>query len=114
MTRSNDSSEQSMVPERTPLEDSVRRLIRYSIVLYVVVGLLCIGMVAVIVKTVGDAHQTRDALCTLRSDLEVRVASSRKFLDDHPNGIPGVPVETIREGIRNQDRTIHALDSINC
>lgn len=99
---------------KAPLEESVKRLIRYSIVLYVVVAVLCVGLAAVVVKTTSEARDTRDSLCTLRADLEVRVESSRKFLDEHPEGIPGVPARAIREGIRNQDRTIHALDSLHC
>lgn len=61
-----------------------------------------------------DASVTTAALCALRVDLERRVATSRAFLVEHPNGIPGIPARTIRDGIVNQGRTITALAGIAC
>jgi hypothetical protein len=65
-------------------------------------------------KTSGDARVTTAALCALRTDLELRAASSRRFLADHPDGIPGIPAKVIRDGISNQERTITALRGIDC
>jgi hypothetical protein len=60
------------------------------------------------------AVQTNDALCALRVDLEARVAASEQFLEDNPNGIPGLPAAVIRTGITNQQRTIEALGDLEC
>jgi hypothetical protein len=61
-----------------------------------------------------DAAQATGALCTLRADLEQRVASSEGFLREHPEGVAGIPARTIRESIANQRRTIAALSGLNC
>lgn len=69
---------------------------------------------ALTARTSRDAQQTRFALCALRNDLEVRVSTSQVFLAEHPHGIPGVPVQSIRDGIANQQRTIAALSDLDC
>lgn len=69
---------------------------------------------ALALRVAHDARVTTAALCALRNDLEVRVASSRSFLVDHPNGIPGISAKAIRDGIANQERTIVALSVIDC
>jgi hypothetical protein len=82
---------------------------------------LTIATVALFLSVAGisvyfyiDASHSRQALCTLRGDLEQRVQSSRDFLRDHPKGIPGIPIATIKQGIDNQQRTIDALSSLSC
>ena len=62
-------------------------------------------------KVAGDSN---DALCALRVDLEKRVASSEQFLRENPDGIPGIPAKTIRDGVTNQQRTIKALSQLAC
>lgn len=81
------------------------------------VALLAVG---VVLNTAGWVvgflanKQSTDALCALRGDLERRVASSEKFLSEHPDGIPGIPAKTIRDGIANQQRTILVLNDLSC
>jgi hypothetical protein len=101
---------------RSPLEDSVRKLIHFSIGLYVIVLLLILGGAGSAIYVVLTNHDTRDALCTFRTDLEVRVASSRKFLDEHPEGLPkaGISAQQLSQSIRNQDRTVDALRGLDC
>lgn len=69
---------------------------------------------ALALRTSHDAQTTTTALCALRNDLQVRVTSSREFLAEHPNGIPGISGKAIRDGIANQERTITALAGIAC
>lgn len=89
------------MPELTPASpsDGVRAALRWlvaaTVALYLVVG--------------GLAWQNTRAICALRSDVEVRVASSEKYLREHPEGFPGLSPQTIRDGIANQKRTIKAL-----
>jgi hypothetical protein len=61
-------------------------------------------------------NQTADtqALCSLRGDVERRVASGTAFLQVHPRGIPGISALTIRSGIDNSRRTVKALGSLVC
>ena len=80
-----------------------------------------VGFVASLVLifgTVGyvfhESARTTHALCALRGDLENRITASTKYLQEHPEGIPGVPVKVIRDGIQNQKRTVRALRSLSC
>jgi hypothetical protein len=54
------------------------------------------------------------ALCALRYDLDLRIATSQTFLDEHPKGIPGVPVALIQTGLANSIRTRKTLDVLEC
>lgn len=91
------------------------RLIRIVIVC-VAVGTVInsTGGVYLYVQGQSRAAQTTDALCALRRDMQVRVDGGRAFLREHPNGIPGISAADIRDGIRNQQRTIKALAGIDC
>jgi hypothetical protein len=100
------------------LRSALRRLGYATVVLYVVLSLL--GLVFYVSSThrrdeiAAVAASTNTALCALRSDLERRVASSIAFLEDNPEGFPGIPAQTIRDSIANQERTITALAVLTC
>lgn len=88
----------------------LRQIRRAVLIAYAFIALLFI------VAVVGFLANRRavDSLCTLRSDLQTRVTASQKFLDQHPNGIAGIPPKAIRDGIANQQRTIKALQGLSC
>lgn len=50
-----------------------------------------------------------DAICALKHDLEQRVSNSQQFLIEHPNGIPGIKAQLIKDNIAQQKRTIDIL-----
>lgn len=58
--------------------------------------------------------RTTSALCAFRHDLESRIRQSADFLAKHPNGIPGIPVGTIRTSLNNQRATVKSLDILTC
>jgi hypothetical protein len=60
------------------------------------------------------AVSTANALCVLRRDLEVRVENTQEFLDENPDGIPGISSAQIEMSIRNQQETIEALADLRC
>jgi hypothetical protein len=60
------------------------------------------------------AFSTNQALCALRTDLELRVANAEEFLAENPNGIPGISAATIEQSIQNQRSTIEALEDLDC
>lgn len=62
----------------------------------------------------GLATATNGALCALRIDLETRVATTEKFLHDHPGGFAGIPAATIRNSLTGQQHTIRALSGLTC
>jgi hypothetical protein len=53
---------------------------------------------------------SHDALCALNQRNIDRIAVSRQFLRDHPNGIPGIPTKIIRDGIKSDQSTVRILN----
>lgn len=64
-----------------------------------------------LVKQGAESHE---ALCIFKSDLERRIGDGEQFLRDNPNGIPGIPEETLRNSIDNQKRTLASLAVLDC
>ena len=102
-----DSLETRGLETATALRKSLRKLVLATVVLYLVIA--AIGL-----KIYLNGRDTTDALCTLRTDLQVRVNSSTNFLIEHPKGIPGITPKMIRDGIDNQQRSINALQGLHC
>lgn len=82
-------------------------------------------MVAVVVAvTIGgyfklqalanQGHSVHAAVCVFRADLEKRVETSKQFLKEHPNGIPGIPASLIKNSIENIQKTIDSLKRLDC
>lgn len=61
-----------------------------------------------------EGSETHEAICALTADLAVRTEGTRRFLGEHPHGIPGIPARTLRESLQNQERTIGALSVVSC
>jgi hypothetical protein len=101
-----------------PLQGAFKRLTRATVALYLVLAVL--GGYAYITATrqrneiARVALETNNALCTLRGDLEQRVATTKKFLAHNPEGLPGLPAKVLRTSIANQESTIDALSNLNC
>jgi hypothetical protein len=57
---------------------------------------------------------TNSALCTFRADVQQRAQNTEKFLAEHPQGIPGIPVGTLRQSLDGQRRTVKALSDLDC
>lgn len=110
---------QAQIGEHTPDPfDRIERLVKVlglaTALLYVVLALLA-GVAYYEIRQVVNRNTTAlKGLCELRSDLEVRIASSRKFLKEHPNSLPGIPAATIQQSISNMERTLKALDVVRC
>lgn len=69
----------------------------------------------VIAQRVSDeATRNKLALCTFRQDLATRAENTKNFLKDHPEGIPGIPVAVIEQGLTNQEATIKSLAILKC
>lgn len=61
-----------------------------------------------------ETRTTHDALCTYRKNLKDAAASSRAFLKEHPNGIPGISAAQIRQSIGRQEATVASLAILKC
>jgi hypothetical protein len=114
------AAEQDGAPVKV-LEEILRvqqRMTRATVALYLVLALF--GGVAWSVRAndtarvdeIATTNQT--ALCALRTDVERRIISSEQFLEDHPNGIPGISAATIRQSLTAQRETVDALSAVEC
>jgi hypothetical protein len=84
--------------------------------------LVNVALIAVIVGigawNYSQVNQAEKALCSLRENLEVRVASSEQYLADVSSGerepIQGITEADIITSLKNQRQTIDALSNLNC
>lgn len=100
------------------VQATLRRLVWATVVVYVMLAaLVVIGYLNSASQRdalAATVHTTTSALCALRGDLEQRVQTSLTFLENNPEGIPGISAKAIRDGIVNQQRTIDALAPLAC
>lgn len=66
------------------------------------------------VATKAEAERTNAALCAVRTGEEKAVQVQKDFLNENPEGIPGISRTLIKTGITNRERTIKALSQLHC
>jgi len=99
--------------ERAPVKGL--KLAIAAFVLSVFLAAVALGLgVYVLTDKSDEGSETHEGVCALVADLETRTDGTRVFLHQHPNGIPGIPVSTLRESLHNQERTIDALSVVSC
>lgn len=91
--------------------DRLHRLMVKIIVIFAVGGITMSITVAYVFIT---SAKNQDALCSVRHDAERRVVQTEQFLDDHPEGIPGIPVSTLQRGLEAAKETVKSLDNLRC
>ena len=87
-----------------------------------VVNILILAVVALVAaysarqgSQIDDlAIQTHDTLCTFKRDLEVRYETGLQFLQEHPNGIPGISAADIQRSLTNQLSSLDSLSELEC
>jgi hypothetical protein len=115
-----DTSEEANGPVKVlnQILDAQKRMTWATVVLYVVLSLF--GGVAWTVRSRDIsyvdqiANQNQLALCAFRGDVQARVVQSEQFLEDHPNGIPGISPAMIRQSLIAQRQTVDALSILEC
>jgi CHASE1-domain containing sensor protein len=100
------------------LRTALRRLVVATVVVYTALaglgGYVYVNAVTQRASIARTVDSTTTALCALVNDLETRIQTSRAFLKENPDGIPGITPKIIRDGIKNQQRTIDALAPLKC
>jgi hypothetical protein len=98
-------------------EDILRRL---NILTIATIGLYLITIALVVYLFFAAARdrttirKTNSALCTLRKDLQSRVAVSEQFLKDNPHGSSGITPAVLHNSIKAQRSTIESLSILRC
>jgi hypothetical protein len=81
---------------------------------------LIISIAALLVSLYGNVtlwivvNNNRGSLCALKADIQRRHDAGVMFLEDHPNGIPGIPAAALKQSITNQKASLHALRDLDC
>lgn len=60
------------------------------------------------------ARDTNAALCTFKSSLQQRYDDGVVFLENNPDGIPGISGADIERSLANQKATLDALSELDC
>lgn len=83
----------------------------------IMVGLLMMAMAWIMYQNRQLAKQGKeahDAICTLKDDYRRRIDTSSQWLEQHPEGVPGIEPSVIQNSISNQIATLRALDDVDC
>lgn len=91
----------------TRLRRSLHRLVIATVVLY-----LAIFGIGYYVFTV--ARNNSEGLCAFRNDIDARIASSKKYIKEHPRGSRAIPLSTVRVSLALSERTRSALKHVHC
>lgn len=86
-------------------------------VLLFVVALGATSTSVIGIATLNQSHEgaiAKQALCSLKLDLEHRVDQGTAFLRANPNGAFGLTKAQIQASIDNQKRTIDSLSALHC
>lgn len=115
LTDEKDNLESAAAPVKPSILKKIGDSLKSAVLsLIIATAILYFTVVGATIYVYVTANANQDALCALRSDLELRTQSGERFLKEHPKGIPGVPVKTIEEGLHNQKRSIKALSGLSC
>lgn len=96
------------------LDASRLELRRLRLVLSGGMGLLAVVLLVLALIGLSYQHANTNALCSFRDDLQKRVTSTTKFLQEHPKGIPGIPAGTLRVSLINEQHTLDSLSALKC
>jgi len=100
------------------IQEALKKLTRWTVVLYV---LLVLAVGFSYVTRVNDLNRVEktgatvnSALCVFRQDVERRIEDTVGFLENHPQGIAGIPREQIKTSLQAQRQTVRALRILDC
>lgn len=100
--------------QKTPLQKKTDRVevMLYSLVAAVVIlfSMLVFGLH----QNSQAIHQGKEAICALKSNDQHQITSTKRFLREHPAGIPGVPNKLLLEGLAQTEAQLAALKNIKC
>lgn len=86
----------------------------HALVLIAIVAVTAFAYYRTEARVSDVATETHTALCTFKADLERRYEDGRQFLNENPDGIPGITTEDIQRSLANQKSTLDALAILEC
>jgi hypothetical protein len=61
-----------------------------------------------------EGQQAHDAICALKGNLADRILASQTFLEERPNGIPGLTPTLIQDSIDRDKLALDAMSPVRC
>lgn len=61
-----------------------------------------------------DGQDAKEALCAVKFATKARIDVTEAYLDDNPNGIPGVPIDTIKSGLTRDKTLLRSFNKLDC
>ena len=105
-----------MTPAKSTLE---RKIDRLGILLYSM-GAAIIIIFAILVFGVArdqqNTQQIHQALCAEKNGYAQQVASTKKYLKQHPDGAPALHLSAgyLRQQIKKEQKQLKAFESVSC
>ena len=100
------------------IQEALKKLTRWTVVLYVLlvlaIGFSYVTRVSDLNRVEETASTVNVALCAFRLDVERRIEDTVRFLENHPQGIAGIPREQVKTSIQAQRQTARALRILDC
>lgn len=94
---------------------NVKRLIRLTIGIFVVLALVIAGGVVVYMSQRHQLCRQIGSIASIDRDKAIgEIAQSQQYLKDHPHGTPSIPASLIRNSIAASQNTLARLDALPC
>lgn len=65
-------------------------------------------------ERIDEITKVADAVCNLRADQIRRIRNTERFLEEHPEGIPGISPELLLQDLAERRKVVVALDPLKC
>lgn len=97
-----------------PAERLVTR--RHVNILLVVLGaaIVLVGTIFGVLKVYELSSGAHHAICALRAERVRGIQDGKRFLREHPHGIPGISASDIQQSIDAQKQTVRAFRFADC
>ena len=82
-------------------------VMRGLVTAYIILAIACSWGLIMAMNAADDGKKAREALCALQFDLIDRVEAQRELVER--GDLTKAQEEILRQSIRNQDRTLHAI-----
>lgn len=85
-----------------------------ELVVGVALIIILAGTILGVLQVYKTADQAHHAICALRAERVQGIKNARRFLEEHPKGIPGITRADIQRSIATQKQTVRAFRFADC
>lgn len=106
----------SATPDETPEPELIPtpKFLRPFLVLTISTVVLYASVLGMAIWTFSTGQSNKVVLCALKAEHERDIRNSLKFLEENPEGIPGISADLIARGIADDRQTLEAFEDLDC